>query len=68
MLVNYALSLRPVDSNILFKIPGEGIYLYDPLRNRGGKAKKTARLEKYFYPGMNRKKIMNLLSDRLVHW
>ena len=68
VLKSYALSLRPVDSNILFNIPGEGIYLYDPLKNTGGKTKKTARLEKYFYPGMNRKKIMNLLSDRLVHW
>ncbi len=67
VLESYALSLRPVDSNILFKIPGEGIYLYDPLKKTGGKIKKTARLEKYFYPGMNRKKIMKLLSDRLMH-
>lgn len=65
VMESYALSLRPVDSNILFKIEGEGIYLYDPTKKTGGRIKKTARLEKYFYPGMNRKKIMKLLSDKI---
>ena len=65
VMESYALSLRPVDSNILFKIPGDGIFLYDPAKNTGGRVRKTARLEKYFYPGMNRKKIMKLLSDKI---
>lgn len=61
----YGLSLRPVDSNILFKTEGEGICLYDHRIKTGGKKGSSARLEKYFYPGLNKKKIMKLIGDRL---
>jgi len=61
---SFGLSLRPVDSNILFRIPGEGIFLYDPSEKTETRHKESARLEKYFYPGMNRRKIMKLIGDR----
>ncbi|MCR4589523.1 MAG: hypothetical protein K5668_01715 [Lachnospiraceae bacterium] len=63
---SFGLSLRPADSNILFRIPGEGISLYDPAVKRNVRQKGSARLEKYFYPGMNRKKIMKLIGDRFL--
>ncbi len=63
---SFALSLRPADSNILFRIEGKGLFLYDPGVPRSVKGKTGAKLEKYFYPGMNRKKIMKLIGDRFL--
>ncbi len=61
---SFGLSLRPVDSNVMFAIPGDGLFIYDPSENTGAKHKSHARLEKYFYPGLNRKKIMKLIGER----
>ena len=58
---SYGLDLRPIDANILYRTSGRRIFLYDisrPVKN--GKVRKGA-LERYFYPGMNRKKIMNMI-------
>ncbi len=65
VIKSMALSLRPADSNILFDIPGEGIYLYDPSVKEKNGRKGGAVLEKYYYPGLNRKKIMRLIGDRM---
>lgn len=62
---SFGLSLRPVDSNILFNIEGDGIYLYEPAGKQKITAKETARLERYFYPGLNKKKIMKLIGDKM---
>ncbi len=65
VIKSQALALRPFDSNILFDIPGEGIYLYDPEKPEKNRRKPGAELERYYYPGLNRKKIMKLIGDRL---
>ena len=54
-----------MDSNILFNIEGDGIYLYEPAGKQKITAKETARLERYFYPGLNKKKIMKLIGDKM---
>ena len=64
-MASFGLSLRPVDSNILFNIGGDGIYLYGPAGKQKIISKATARLERYFYPGLNKKKIMKLIGDRM---
>ncbi len=65
---SFGLSLRPVDSNIIFGIPGNGLFIYDTSEKTGTKQKKHARLEKYFYPGLNRKKIMKLIGERFERY
>ncbi len=62
----FGLCLRPVDSNILFNIEGEGICLYEALKDRENVGSKgSASLERYFYPGLNKKKILKLVRERL---
>ncbi len=61
----YGLKLKPMEENIIRRIDGEGIFLYDT--QSPDKAPKVAPggLEEYFYPGMNREKIFRLISRRL---
>ena len=64
IMKSFGLNLRPFDSNLLFRVPGDDLFLYDPSRVRKVKEKTGAKLERYFYPGMNRKKMMKLIGDR----
>ncbi len=57
------LDLRPIDANILYRTSGHSIYLYDLSKPKSGVKERKRSLEKYFYPGINRKKIMNLIRD-----
>ena len=53
------------ETDILEKTEGREIRLYDlSLKAKETKADKGLR-ENYFYPGMNRKKILDLMSYRL---
>ena len=65
IIESYGLLLKPMDANIVQKIAGHEIRLYDlSLRAREIKTDKGL-LEDYFYPGMNRQKIFELMSYRL---
>ncbi|SFK77425.1 Glycosyl transferase family 2 [Lachnospiraceae bacterium KH1T2] len=64
VMEHYGLVLRPMDANIFLKIPGREIRLYDLTRKAKAFKTETGILEDYFYPGMNRKKMMNLMKYR----
>lgn len=62
---SFGLKLRPMEANILHRIEGQDIFLYDT--KTGGKAPRLdkGKLEDYFYPGMNREKMGRLIRRRL---
>ncbi len=65
LVQSYGLLLKPMDANIFEKMEGREIKVYDlSLKAKEAKADKGLR-ENYFYPGMNRKKIIDLVSYRL---
>ncbi len=62
---SYGLKLKPMEANILHRIDGEDIFLYDTeTRDRPPKVS-TGKLEAYFYPGMNKEKMARLVRRRL---
>ncbi|MCR4907843.1 MAG: glycosyltransferase family 2 protein [Lachnospiraceae bacterium] len=61
----YALAMKPMDANVVWDLPGEGIFLYDLKESAPPPKIKSGRLEDYFYPGMSMKKILQLLKYRL---
>ncbi len=62
---SFGLELRPLEANILFSVPGNRIFLYDLTEKAEGAKEEKGILEQYFYPGMNRKKILNLIKGQL---
>ncbi len=60
---SYGLDLRPIDANILYRTTGRRIFLYDLSQPKKNVKERHGALERYFYPGMNRKKIMNLIRE-----
>ncbi|MBR1892540.1 MAG: hypothetical protein IJ815_03285 [Lachnospiraceae bacterium] len=61
----YGLVLRPADANIKLKVPGNEIKLYELTRKGPNNKKDAGILEDYFYPGMNRKKMLELLKYKV---
>ncbi len=59
----YGLQMRPFDVNIVNKIPGNGIFLYDP-RVKGQKPKKTGERISYFLRGMSVKKAAEYIREK----
>ena len=65
VVASYGLKLRPMEANILHKIEGEDIFLYDTENGKKAPKGKPGKLEAYFYPGMNRGKMTRLVKRRL---
>ncbi len=65
MVESYALELRPPDANVIQKLRGQDLFLYDCRKNigkAGGRKGVHGKLERYFYPGLNRKKVLELIK------
>ncbi|MBO6148760.1 MAG: hypothetical protein J6O55_05400 [Lachnospiraceae bacterium] len=64
-LKSYGLSLKPMEANIHFSMPGNEIKLYDSSSAAPAGRSSKGILEEYFYPGLNKRKLLNLLQHRL---
>ena len=65
VIETYGLVLRPADANVKLRIAGNEIKLYDLTRKANKRKKEAGLLEDYFYPGMNRKKMLDLLQYKV---
>lgn len=64
---SFALSLKPYEDNILFKVKGKGIFLYDTHKKNINKSKSRNNvnnlLYSYFYAGMDFRKAFQILFN-----
>ncbi len=65
MLESYGRRLRPVDANILYKVEGRDLFLYDT--SKAGKAPSVNTPERYLYDfrAINAKEMISILAFRL---
>lgn len=65
MLESYGRRLRPVDANVLFKVEGRDLFLYDT--TKAGKAPSVNVPERYLYDfrAINAKEMFSILAFRL---
>ncbi len=67
---SYALELKPPDANIVLNLPGDALRLYDLDVYRSALTGKMeggrGRFERYYYPGMNARRMRELFLSRLT--